>query len=255
LSRVALLTGTAGGIIGTITAAIGIIWILILNTFLTEIHDYLVQLGVYLTSLIPTGFSYSYPLMLPFYPSASLFGVSSFILVIFLIMTGILIGIGFYGTYKIGGGAMGVVGFIFGIIGITAGALLIIMGNLTTGYMKAPLFMGEIINYFFPISTPNFLVIFTGFIIMGVAFILLGSASMSVREVTQKYSTSYAAGVLSIVGAVVFIIGGLMQPIILIIGGGEGGLIDWPIILTIGFGLILVAFILWAVVFYSSRNM
>ncbi|MEM2144138.1 MAG: hypothetical protein QW279_02165, partial [Candidatus Jordarchaeaceae archaeon] len=76
--------------------------------------------------------------------------------------------------------------------------------------------------------------------------------SRSVREMTEKPSFSNA-GVLSIIGALFFIIGSLIWPITLVIGLGPT--LIWPITLAIGFALIFVAFILWTVVFYSSRNL
>jgi len=245
LSRGALLTGTVGGIIGTITAAIGMICIFILNSLLTEINDYLARLSLYLASQFgplfepwPQLYGLPIPYPIPFFPSTSLFGVSSFTSAIFLIVTGILIGIGFYGTYKIGGGAIGVVSLVFSIIGITSGALFIIMGNLTTGYTAPYITIGEYSYPNLPVPTQNFSVIWIGFVILGVTFLLLGYASISVREMTEKPSASYAAGILSIIGAIVFITSWLI----------------WPIIVIIGFGLIFVAFILWTVIFYSSRN-
>lgn len=238
MSRGALLTGVTGGIVGSITSGIGIIWIFILNTFLAQINDYLVQWTYYLTPiLVPWmyGFAGSPP---PLYsPSWFLFSASSAVLAIFLIVTAILIGIGFYGIYKIGGGSMSLVGFFFSIVGITLGALLIIMGNLIPGYMYANVLMELAAVPVLPVTTPNFPLIYIGFAVLGLTFILLGSASIAVREMTGNPSASSAAGILNIVGAVFFIIGFI-----------------WYIILIVGFGLILVAFILWTVVFYSSRE-
>ncbi|MFB0561450.1 MAG: NosD domain-containing protein [Candidatus Lokiarchaeia archaeon] len=241
LPRDAFLAGTVGGIIGAITAVTGVIWVLKVNTFLTEINIYLGQLSYYLNMLVPwMGLHYLYhgePLLLYFYPSASLFVKLSFLMSISLIVTSILIGIGFYGTYKAGGGAMGIVGLIFSILGITSGALLIILGTLTTGYMYAAYQEGMTSESFLPVPTPNFLIIWIGFMILGLTFIILGSASISVRYMTEKPATSFAAGNLSILSALFFIIGGFIYPTILIIS----------------FGLIFVAFILWVVVFFSSR--
>ncbi len=132
-----------------------------------------------------------------------------------LIVTGILFGLGFYGTYKIGGGVMGVVGLASSVIGMMAGALLIIVGNLTTGYVYAYTLveMSSVPTY--PVATPNFVVMWIGFIVLGVTFIVLGSASMRVREMTERPSAFYAAGILSILCAVDFLVGGLVN----IVGG------------------------------------
>lgn len=242
----ALLVGTAGGVVGVLTATMGITWSFILDTFLTEINNYLSRLSLYLASQFgplfapwPQLYGLPIPYPIPFFPSASLFGLSSFVLSIFLIATGILIGVGFYGTYKIGGGAMGLVGLVFGIIGVPSGALFIIMGNLTTGYTAPYITIGEYSYPNLPVYEPNFPVIWIGFVILGISVLLLSSASISVREMTEKPSAFYIAGILSIMGAIVFITGWLI----------------WPVIMIIGFGLIFIAFILWACVFYSSRNL
>ena len=261
LSR-ALLTGTAGGVIGAVTAAVGVLWSFITYAYLTEINSYLTQLSYYLSDLSWSIYFHRdpfWPLPLPYFPSASLFGVSSFILSIFLIAAGILIGAGFYGAYKIGGGDRGLAGLIFGFIGNAVSALLIIMGNLTTGYNLTASFLAAptMGQYYLPVPTPNFPVIWIGFVTLGLTFLVLGSASKSVCEVTEKPSASSAAGSLSVTGAVVFIIGVLMG----LVGPTLTPTADmpppplWPPLLVIGFGLIFVAFILWAVVFYSSRNL
>nr|MDO8079256.1 hypothetical protein [Candidatus Freyarchaeota archaeon] len=247
MSRVALLTGTIGGIVGTITTALAVIWGFITNTFLGELSSYMSKLNWYLTSVFRPDLFYGFilPYPIPYFPSASTFAVTSFILVLLLIVTGLLTGIGFYGTYKIGGGAMGIVALIFSIIGITLGALLILMGNLTIAYMSAYVWGGET-GYIpaLPVPIPNLYLIWISFLVIGITFIILGSASIKVGEMTAMPSASKAAGILSIIGSIAFILDGLI------------GIWAHNIILAIiGFGLIFAAFILWAVVFYSSRNM
>nr|MDO8076785.1 hypothetical protein [Candidatus Freyarchaeota archaeon] len=223
----------------------GIIWVILVDAFLTEIHTYLGQLTHFFMILIPLSWYYSYPYhgypypIVPPLPHAFLFGVSSVILSILLVATGILIGFGFYGTYETGGGAVGLRGLTLVTIGITLGALLITVGTLTKGYMYADVVVELTSNPFLPVPTPNFPVIWMGFIVLGFTFIQLGSASISVREMTQKPSASNAAGILSILGAITFLIGGFI----------------WPVILVVGFILILVASILWTAVFYLSKEL
>nr|MDO8081409.1 hypothetical protein [Candidatus Freyarchaeota archaeon] len=232
MSRGALLTGTAGGIIGTITAAIGIIWSiidvqLIITLFRYSTPLYLSDAFLYNNLSIILTFAAA--------PSTSplLFFVFSLVLGILLIVSCVLTGVGFYGLYQAGGDAMGVVGLIFGIVGGAAGGTLIILGN--TILSSAPLSGTS-----FLFSTPNYSVIWKGMIMLAVTFILLGSASIVVRGTTTRSGTSVAAGILSIIGACLFFLFFL----------GDFG----SIIALVGFGLIFVAFILWAVVFYSSRN-
>nr|MDO8081071.1 hypothetical protein [Candidatus Freyarchaeota archaeon] len=245
MSRRALLTGVVGGIIGAITAALGVIWSLVYKgSFPIPVYGGILSVPLYAGFVL-------IPFLIVFEPYAygSLFGIFSFVLAIFLIVTCILICVGFYGTHKIGGGAMGKAGLIFSILGITSGALLILIGYLT------PTFETKLYTWlglteaspswtFYLAFKPNWLMFGTGLIALCITFILLGVASISVREVTEKPSALYAAGILSILGAVAFIIGGIV-----------GIIVSNITIAFIGFGLIFVAFILWTVVFYSSRNL
>ncbi|MBS7250112.1 MAG: hypothetical protein KIH08_05895 [Candidatus Freyarchaeota archaeon] len=268
MSKGALLTGTVGGIMGAVTAVFGIVWVFVHVIFSNEIVSYCSMLSNYLIGMIYPDFPRFYALSqypIPYFPSASLFGVASFILAMLLIVTGILFGLGFYGTYKIGGGIMGVVGLASSVKGMVAGALLIIVGNLTTGYVYAYTLVEMASVPFYPVTTPNFVVMWIGFIVLGVTCIILGSASMRVREMTEKPSAFYAAGTLSILCAVDFIAGGLVN----IVGGHTmGGLLrllglmnqlregsSLAGIYIIGFALIFIAFILWAWAFYSSRSL
>jgi hypothetical protein len=219
-------------------------------------NNYLGLWNQYLTPIFePWETAYSSIAFPPLYsPSWFSFGVSSFILAILLIVTGILIGIGFYGLHTEGGGAMSVVGLISSVVGFTLGALLIIIGNLTTGYTYAGIFLELSIVPVLPVLIPNFSFIGLGFVVLGFTLVLIGSASISasVRDMTESPSVCSAAGIISIVGALAFFFGSFMFGSAGVISGlnTSGGYV-------LGFGLIFifVAFILWAVVFYSFRNM
>ena len=124
MSREALLTGTAGGIIGTITAGIGAIWgiiSIILRITLSSFYANVIFLLIGLISPYKSPFSTLIDILyvLASDPSGllSLFFMFSFMLSILLIVSCILTGVGFYGVYQAGGSVMGVVGLIFGIIG------------------------------------------------------------------------------------------------------------------------------------------
>jgi hypothetical protein len=124
------------------------------------------------------------------------------VMALLLLVGCILTGIGFYGMYQAGGGAMGVVGLAFGIIGGVAGAIFLILGNVMTEIRSTP-------SVFIYITRPNYLFIFIGFAILGVCLILMGSASIVVREATAHSAAAVAAGILSIIG------GSLLFPYIL----------------------------------------
>ncbi|MEX2722862.1 MAG: nitrous oxide reductase family maturation protein NosD [Candidatus Freyarchaeota archaeon] len=245
-SRDAFLTGAAGGIMGALTAVGGTVWVIKVYNLLSEINIYLAQLSYYTWILAPWMAFQSYlyhgePIMaLPFfYSSVPLFLELSFMMCVFLIVTSVLVAIGFLGTYDIGVGAANITGSVLGSIGIISGALLIIVGNLTVGYKyaSAPMEMASV--PFLPVPTLNFQIMWVGFTVLGLAFIVLGSAGYSIRDMTNSPDACQAAGILCIIGAIFFIIGGYV----------------WPLILIIGFAPVLLAFILWSRVFYSSKEL
>lgn len=113
MSRGALLTGTAGGIIGTLPSGIGIVW------SITNIQLYLeMQSRINLYNLLSLmdmlatfydfygGSSFIYflfilqPMSYPPTPFLLLSFIFSLIVSILLIVSGILTGVGFYGVYK-----------------------------------------------------------------------------------------------------------------------------------------------------------
>lgn len=148
---------------------------------------------------------------------------------------------------------MGIVGLIFGMIGGVIGPLFILLGNIFTSTMVVPVFIAPLFDPFagvllVTLSVPSYIVIWLGMMVLTVTFILLGSSSIAVRETTNSSSAALAAGILSIIGACflafyIFVQG--YVPILAIIGG---------IFALTGFTLIFVAFILWTVVFFSSRD-
>nr|MDO8080504.1 hypothetical protein [Candidatus Freyarchaeota archaeon] len=183
MSKGALLTGVAGGIIGAITTGLGIAWMLISLAIASDLWILLFGPTLFYVALsILTG--------------------------ALIVVTCILTGIGFYGVGQIGGGAMGTAAMIIGIVLGSASGILLVLGLVVAGILAA-------------IST----------ITLMVTFIIFGTASISMRESTMNPSASLAAGIISIIGGVfVFIFG------------------------IIGYGLMFVSFIIWAIVFYSSRE-
>ncbi len=248
MPRGALLTGAAGGILGSITGITGVLWIIVNINFAVDIYNYSEMLGL---------FSQLYGLwalaMIPYPSSGFLFSTLTLLLAIFIIVSCILLGAGFYGTYQAGGGVMGVVGLIFGIIGGSAGGLFILLGNFITSAKLVPLFVVPIFEGFegiipYPVFTPNTPIIWLGLMVLTVSFILLGVSSIVVREITANSSASMAAGILSIIGACFLVLYVLMQfefPPLAILAG---------ILTLVGFILIFVAFVIWAVVFATSRD-
>nr|MDO8079480.1 hypothetical protein [Candidatus Freyarchaeota archaeon] len=102
--------------------------------------------------------------------------------------------------------------------------------------------------FYMPVSTPNYGFIWIGFIILTVTFIMLGAASIAVRGETGNSSASTSAGIVGIIGACFLVPFGLIMVV---------PAVPWlaGVFTLVGFALIMVAFILWAVVFFSSREM
>ncbi len=246
MSKGALLTGAVGGIVGAITAVIGIIWSLVQLSLASAITYFQEAVQNFYGALAFAGFNIelvNVPLIVSeyfyTYSKVPLFSVFSLILAVLFIVSGVLTGVGFYGVYKSGGGAMGVVGLIIGVIGGSVGGTLIILGNIASSFIFSTM------PFILPI--PNYLVIWGGMIILAVTFVMLGSVSIVVRNSTAHSSGATAAGVLSIIGAC------FLLPYILVSFGYIWALIGVGLIF-ISFALIFVTFILWTVAFYSSRN-
>ncbi|MGQ9722912.1 MAG: hypothetical protein ACUVXA_16510 [Candidatus Jordarchaeum sp.] len=189
MSRGAILTGFAGGIIGAITSVLGIIWFAAALTIVMSFWSSIFS---------------------PFFFGASPATLALVIIVAVLFaVTCILVGIGFYGIGQIGGGAMGTASLIVGIVLGSAFGVLSIVGVLV-----------------FPLLST------ISYVVLGVTFIIFGAASITMHEVTMHPSASMAAGIIAIIGGVFIILLG-------VIGGA----------------LMFVSFIIWAIVFYSSREM
>jgi hypothetical protein len=254
MARATLLIGGIGGIIVALAGFTGIIWSITDMSYVSEISS---AISLFTTGILPIGLILLYgSLPLFFNPSAIILGVIfsqaltpsaglwnslSLILALLLLVGAILIGVGFLGMYRAGGGAMGVVGLAFGIIGGVAGSLFLFLGSTAT--ITTPL---VVIGYFtVSITTPLYLLIFIGFAILGVSLILIGVTSIVVREITEYSAAAVAAGILSIVGGC-FLFPYILDYALLSVFGG--------IFALIGFVLILAASVILSVVFFASRN-
>ncbi|MFB0561305.1 MAG: hypothetical protein ACETWM_08860 [Candidatus Lokiarchaeia archaeon] len=213
MSRVALLAGMPGGIMGTVAVVVCFIqpFIQIYTTILRDI-----------------------PFTRLMYAEASTATIFITILfVVLLVVSCILTGVGFYGIYTVGGGAMGIVGLIFGIMGGAAAAILALLGSSTS-------FTARGVYYYFitiaaiPYYPPLGLWDWIGLIILGVSFVIMGCASIVVREYTMHSGTMVAAGILSIIGGSALIFISLWAGLALM--------------------FMFVAFLLWAIVFYTTKH-
>lgn len=247
MARGAVLTGTAGGIIGFAAAGLGILWSMVFMMFAVDLSNYIQYLRASNTPLI---------IILFFYPSSSVLFSNLLLMVsLFLIVALVLSGVGFFGVSKIGGDPIGIVGLVFAVAGSAAGVLFIIMGVLTPAYEYVLLlYLYYIYPVFYPVyisvpvPIPNYLLIWIGFIILTVTFIVLGVASIALRGVTANPSASTSAGIVGVIGACFLVSFGLIMAV---------PAVPWlaGVFTLIGFALIMVNFLLWTVVFYSCRKM
>ncbi|MEM2144858.1 MAG: hypothetical protein QW279_05825 [Candidatus Jordarchaeaceae archaeon] len=246
MSREAMLAGTTGGIIGTIMGVIGVVWSLVSIAFAVDYSNY--SLISLFSQWLGVGV-----LGLPYPSSSFLVLVCSIVLGSFLIVSCTLLGVGFWGVYKAGGGAMGMVGLVFGVVGGTVGGLLIILGPLMVGIQVIVIFLTPLSTGFegvFPVflSSPNYVFLGIGVVILVVTFILLGLSSIVVRNMTENSAASTAAGILSIIGGCLLIFYTLVQgyaPSLAVLGG---------FLTLVGFILIFTAFILWTIVFFNLHK-
>ena len=216
------------------------IWSIVNTLFLQDFSFYVLYLQtdvllVYFYVVFPM-FGVEYP------PSGFYLTVFSFVLAVLLIVSLVLSGVGFYGVYRRGGGGAGVLALIAAITGGTLGATLTTLGNITGNHSIIPCFCSNGGTYFFNLPVyvgPNYLFVWVGMLVVAVTFILLGSASIAVRASTATPSVALKAGIISIIGAC--FLG--FPPI------------PWLwFFWLLAFTLMLVAFVLWTVVFYSSRE-
>lgn len=247
MTRGAFYAGTVGAILGSITGAIGLIWCVYNIRYIMDLDQYLLYLANW-SRIVSYLFAY---FTAPVHTSLALFNLLSVILIILLIVSGIFTGLGFFGTYRTGGGAMGIVGLISAITGITIGASFIFLG-VSTLKINPFLFSSLDVSFMFVsvLFGPTFFDVWRGLIVLAITFIVLGVSSIAVRNSTMNSSASLAAGILSIIGACFFFPYGLVLLVDVIMIEILGCIFAF-----ISFALILVAFILWAVVFFSSRNM
>ncbi|MFB0559989.1 MAG: hypothetical protein ACETWM_01970 [Candidatus Lokiarchaeia archaeon] len=238
-----LLTGIAGGIIGAITAVIGIVWSVLYFIFL---NGTIYPITLYESDLIGGSFYFDiYFVPYPSYDSGfSLFLVFSIIICTLLIVTSLLTSVGFSGLYEVGAGKGGVYTLIVGNAGIFSAALLILIATLTTTVevQAQSVSFGAIWIDLLIAITQNWFYFKLGFFVLAVALIILGSASLYIRNMITNPALPTAAGIVSPLGAFFLIIGALVFTMIF-----------GAILVLVGFIILTFFFIAWTVVFYSSR--
>jgi len=227
VSKAAFQTGIVGGMAGVVASGIGIIW------GFMSMSSHPMNQFMYAMNIVFNSFStdvYFFPVQEP--ANYGLLILLSVALAVSLIVACVLTGVGFYGFYSTRGGSRGVVSLLSIATGSALGALLIVFGtvSLRAEYYFMP---WNVIPLLITLSQ-EYTIIGMGMIILAATFILLGVTSIVLRENTTMPSDSMGAGILSIIGACLLIPHILGSPLTFI-----------------GFAVVLVAFVLWARVFYS----
>ncbi|MFB0561138.1 MAG: hypothetical protein ACETWM_07975 [Candidatus Lokiarchaeia archaeon] len=244
--RRAFLAGTVGGIIGAITAVIGMMWS-VMTIFKPNPFD-----------IIPAYASYTtiaHYLMWAVIQSDWLFNffVLSIIFSIFLMVSGVLLGAGFFGFYSVTNDEQAVAGPIVSLLGFAFVAFFIILGFMQPIIeLKTWVYRG---HYAMPILepltqtiviTPNYFFFSIGILALFITLIALGVISIAMRDTTMVPTVSSSSGIISIIGALFLVPYFLLLTSYFAVIGIISGFI--------GLILLLVAFILWTVVFFNSRN-
>jgi hypothetical protein len=266
VSRNTLLTGSIGGVMGAITAIIGMLWSTMTLQLAIELAEYPFQLlYVAITNALLTPIAGdNQPLAQPVWIYV---GVLTTVLVILFIVSGILTGVGFYGVYQNGGGRMGVVGLLFGIAGSIAGAIFFLLGGIAVQKYGIGV-NGLVLSYngtsgyailgITAFYEPNVLFYWIGLIILAATFIILGVSSIAVHGATGRPVLSLISGISSIAGAcllfpfTLYMLENLPSTVSYYLSGNAALGIESTFL---GFIPIFVANILWVVVFFSSRNL
>ncbi|MFB0562840.1 MAG: hypothetical protein ACETWM_16705 [Candidatus Lokiarchaeia archaeon] len=270
-------SGVTGGVLGIITAIVGLLWIVVLLSFIPDLMNYanivnfmagppIFGLSVY-NGIIAS-------LIVPYPTSYNLLVMMSIIVVVPLMVFGASIGLGFRRLLK--GGAVGSLYFACGLVGLLIAVVLILMGVMfQTTIIHQFLILHGLTAIFTPIRIPEFLYTWMGLIVLGIVLIILGVASVRVRHSVERRDSALAAGALSIVSGAVFTLHVfaliiysiqlaffsemLLMALILPIGISMTGVVlsgvGLSIILSlIGFGILLVVSVLWTRIFLATNS-
>ncbi|MEM3586019.1 MAG: hypothetical protein QXO71_01740 [Candidatus Jordarchaeaceae archaeon] len=253
-----IIAGIFGSVIGIVLTIVGILWILQYNIVLSEYQSAvnLQNIFFFIGDIVGTRIFILY-----FFQNLSVSNaITSFtgitgLLVILLIPTLILLGVGLYGLGKIEGKAMGIVSLIFGIIGAVLATILLLEGAASGGTTitaaslwimmnSGPLFLfgttPPLIKFVFLIDmlgvpTVNTGLLWLGLLVLGITITIFGATFILVREGLESPGLSVATGVLFILAGIFLFLGVLLP---------------W-----LSFIFLFVALIMAALVFFGSREM
>jgi len=261
--------GVTGGVIGTLTAITGFAWTMTYLLVVTELLNYFPILSYVSSLLFFTYGSYASTIvtLLVLSPSSlNLFLTSSVALAVLVFIFGTTIGFGFRNLYSKSSSSTGLVYFVAISVGTLFAGILIAMGGwFQTAIVQVQYVSGVGVN-FIPLRFPATSNTLIGEILLGAVLIVIGVASIRIRKSVERRKSALAAGVLSVIGGADF----ALHFIINMLSTGQvatassygfsvssaliPGFILFTIFTLIGFGLLLVASILWTRSFLGASE-
>jgi hypothetical protein len=233
----AFTTGLVGGIIGAITAGTGIVWSIIYYLLIIDKLNYMNYLYIAVILKTPPIQSTQADILLH---------IITIIFAVLLIVTGVLIGIGYYGYYSAEGQKIGLVALVTGIIGPLAAGILLILGTMVIRTVQLIARSTTDFSFFWLIYFPG-LAAWIGLVFLAATFIIFGSTSIITRKSSPKPGIATVAGILSLIGGSLII---FMDEYSYIFLYGNLTIFFGPL----GFGLLFISMILWTIMFYSTRK-
>ncbi len=291
MSKATNTRGIIGGVLGIITSVAGFVWIATLMIFMSDLMNYasLVNFiagfpipifGLSVYNGIVVGLIVSYP------TSVNLPIITSTIFVGFLIVFGVMVGLGFrfyegskfsaFGaTVIMKRSVRGSLYFACSLIGALIAGILIFMGGVfqTTIVYNFLRIYGSTI--FTPIRIPGLLYTWLGLAVLGVVLIILGAATIHIRGLVKWRDFAMVTGALSIVCGAVFdllilvsiiystqlasfgnqLLIALNYPMSVSMTNAVLNSFEFSVILSlVGFGMLLMVSALWTRIFLATSS-
>jgi hypothetical protein len=278
-------------VLGVITSFAGFAWIASLTIFMTNLSNYAEIINFAAGFPIPNFGLSAYNgiilgLIVPYPDSVNLPVITSIIFMGFLIVFGLMLGLGFrfysgssfsaFGAQVIMKRSIrGSLYFACSLIGALIAGILIFMGGISQTTIVYNFLRTSLTDIFTPLRIPEFMYTWMGLVVLGVVLIILGLATIRIRGLVKWRDFAMIAGVLSIVcGAVfdLFVLVGILHntqlayfwnqllialsyPMSASMTSAVLSSFELTAILSlVGFGIMLVVSILWTRIFLAPSS-
>ncbi|MBS7250946.1 MAG: hypothetical protein KIH08_10230 [Candidatus Freyarchaeota archaeon] len=279
--------GIIGSLLGIGVSIAGFVWITTVIVFMSDLMSYAALVNFVAGFPIPlfglsvyNGLIVS--LVVPYPNSVNWLAVVSILVVVVLVVFAVMIGLGFrsYGrsefsafgaTVILKRGIESSLYLAFSFLGVLIAGVTILAGvtfqnTIVYNFLR----IQGLTEIFTPIRIPEFLYTWIGLAALGVVLIVLGAATLRVRDLVDWRDLATVAGVLSIMGGVVFglhlfvsvlysmqlasfwnqLLIALFYPMGASMTSGVLSSFEFSSILSIvGFGILLVVSVLWTRIF------